>query len=140
MNYGQILHHLMKSGKVTEEDVFEADSHIESPGRRLTVERVHLALCKKDHDSGECEWYEEEQIKSDKGGMERWSRPAHLKWTNIILDIRRRLQIPWDELDALSRIVSEGGLSRKSLALLPELLNLGPELIAEDSTSSSDSG
>ena len=141
MDYEQILNALLKSGKITESDVFEADNHIDSPGRRMIVERIHLACCNKDHDSGECEWYEEEQgSKKGSGGAVRWSQPAHVQWTNTVLNIRRRLQISWDELDGLSRVISEGKLSKRSLSLLPELLNLGPEFITEDSTSSGDDG
>lgn len=129
MDYEQILHILLKSGKITEGDIFEADNHIDSPGRRLIVERIHLACCNKNHDNGECKWYEEDQRHG--GGTPhdkvKWEAPDHASWTNTVLDIRRRLQISWDELDALSRVISDGGLSAKSLALLPELLNLNGE-------------
>ena len=35
---------------------------------------LHLLLCKKSHNDGECGWYSEEQ------NAERWKQPIHSSW------------------------------------------------------------
>ena len=79
MNEPKILNQLIAEGKVTEDEVAQAKakSAIAEFDRDI-VETIHTVLCGSDHDTGECQWYVEEQFPNT------WELTYHRLWTTFV--------------------------------------------------------
>ena len=90
-----ILNKLKEDGKITEEDIREADMNYMNIDRQRIVEVFHSIFCRLNHDTEECLWYSEEQMDS------AWSRDSHAKWTNAAINIITDLQVSWNILESI---------------------------------------
>lgn len=77
MNEREILDKLIKLGKITEEDVIEADCRIVNAKKANLVDTLHIVYCTLNHDNGECDWYKEEQADYP------WGEPFHQEWLKL---------------------------------------------------------
>ena len=76
MNEPKILNQLISEGKVTENDVAQAKARsVIAEFDRELVETIHTVLCGSNHDTGECQWYMEEQLPNT------WELTYHRLWT-----------------------------------------------------------
>ena len=76
MNEPKILNQLIAEGKVTEDDVAQAKAiSVVVEFDRELVETIHTVLCGSNHDTGECQWYMEEQLPNT------WELTYHRLWT-----------------------------------------------------------
>ena len=76
MSEAKILNQLISEGKVTENDVAQAKARsVIAEFDRELVETIHTVLCGSNHDTGECQWYTEEQLPNT------WELTYHKLWT-----------------------------------------------------------
>lgn len=141
MDYEQVVNKLILAGRLSEEEVKEVGKTIVHDEERKAVDMIHLALCKESHDEGSCKYYEEAILNT------RWEKPSHLKWLGIARKIIKRFDMDYSNLmNSMSKcceIINKLGVLPGSFeayftaALLLDNPDLTPELIGENSTSSS---
>jgi len=136
-----ILEQLKKMGKITDEDIVEADSAFINPMRAATIEKFHSILCVKNHPE-KCKWYDED-INVTVNGPSHWERVDHSYWKNKVVTLKLSLNTDWDGMsmlaDAMVKLSNIGDNMERILSSITEmLLDLGHESLTEDSTSSSD--
>lgn len=93
MDYYRILEKLKQSGKITEEDIKEADSEVDSAVMNLSATLHSLVCMKEKHVSLEeftlgivgCSFYAEETT------MNSWELPEHKRWLKIATIMREML-------------------------------------------------
>jgi len=103
----EILEQLITEGKISKEDVVRIEDSIITPEKERVIDLFHNIICEKNHDSEECLWYVECQAK------DTWKELHHAKWTRLISDKLRFLNIDFLEAEKLAlqfhRMVSHTG-------------------------------
>ena len=78
MSEAKSLNQLISEGKVTESDVAQAKARsVVAEFDRELVETIHTVLCGSNHDTGECQWYVEEQLPNT------WELTFHSLWVTF---------------------------------------------------------
>ena len=88
MNSNETIQYLIDEGKITKEDLADAEYNVLSEVKKRFIVSLHTAFCKLNHDTGECQWYEEEELLPDKGAN-MWEGRAHKRWTKLFNDFLR---------------------------------------------------
>lgn len=70
----EIIDQLILDGKITQEDLTAA--RMENQKRRA-IDTIHTAVCRKNHNNGECPWYEEEKLPYP------WLELHHATWLEL---------------------------------------------------------
>ena len=84
MNQNETIQYLIDEGKITEEDIKDAERNALSKEKKRMLVRIHLQFCDLDHDiEGECNWYQEEQF------ADCWQLPCHRHWVKLFNDFIR---------------------------------------------------
>jgi hypothetical protein len=83
----ELAESLIAEGYITEEDVVQAVSKNPPPKFMKAVEMMHLLLCHRDHDGGECEYYGEENLSSP------WREKFHIVWIELVVGMTENYSV-----------------------------------------------
>src|SRR6056297_755997 len=92
MDYQKVLGTLMEQGKVTQEDIEEAEKAPDVETIREIAHSLHLILCTADHDWDTCRFPQEEQM------VDPWDQPSHQKWYEYTADMMGRVGVNEKEI------------------------------------------
>ena len=126
--FTNLLDTLKDMGKITDEDLKEAELRTPNDNDKHTLELIHIIVCGKDHDSGACKWYEEENETLTKDTF--WHIGSHLNITNKAISLMRELDIGWSGLYHLVSgvVLSLHGVEKEQLlTAIQKLLNITDE-------------
>jgi len=93
MSLEQAVQALIDEGKITQEDVQNAerkiltDYHINN-----IVEDIHSGFCELNHDT-ECKWYDEEVCELG-NGIDPWKMEFHKRWKILFIAFLKSAQFP----------------------------------------------
>ena len=90
-----VLSRLRDMGKITHEDIREADSTIINKEETAIVGLLHIMMCELDHDEGECQWYVEANM------TDTWERVDHKTWLEAVMQLMLKLKIDWKGMKSL---------------------------------------
>ena len=104
-----ILNKLIEQGKITKEDIENADESLLLSDRRIAISRIHSLCCKEDHNTV-CTWYEEEN--NPKGNIEYkntdiFHLPSHAEWVSITLELKKTYNLNWNEIGLVSELIGK---------------------------------
>jgi len=70
----ELIQRLIDKGFITTDDIMEAERGMVTDDSKQMLETLHLKYCELDHDTGECNWYDEDQQ------VEAWEMRSHQHW------------------------------------------------------------
>ena len=76
-DHDKVLHQLFVEGKITISDIERAREKILSHSRKVHVDTIHTLMCSSNHDTGECRYYDEEQLPNT------WELTYHKLWLDF---------------------------------------------------------
>ena len=77
--WNETIQYLIEQGKITEEDVREAEMNILCDADKEILDTLHTRFCSLDHDK-HCNWYEE---------GDNWAAKDHKKWHDLFINFLR---------------------------------------------------
>jgi len=91
MSLEQAVQALIDEGKITQDDVQNAEWKIlRNYHINNIVEDIHSGFCELNHDT-ECKWYDEE---AGEEGIDPWKMEAHKRWKDLFIAFLKSAQFP----------------------------------------------
>jgi hypothetical protein len=88
-----VINKLLEAGKITDDDILEAQANIMTEEKERIIENLHVIFCEEDHDKGECLWYEEANM------TDVWNRPQHLKYLAYYTELGFRARVKPQDME-----------------------------------------
>lgn len=80
MNQNEAIQYLIDKGKITKEDIEEAQMNTLNDADKGILDNLHTRFCRLNHDEL-CSWYDEDE--------DDWTSGDHKRWHDLFIDFLR---------------------------------------------------
>ncbi len=94
----EILKSLLEQGIISQEDIDEYILKSPDQASERDTDWLHFILCHDNHDSGECEYYNEEGLDVC------WTKPSHVRWISRLLSIIKTFKVNNFQREIVSKV------------------------------------